>query len=167
MSNESGEKNNDSKKHFLDISASSDGFRKTNSHSTGSHSKSPEYYHENHKSSVLQYQLTSAQEYLRRVEATSKVEPNNTQYEVEILRLRNEIRKLKLRLAQRKRLATENESQREHRLATLRTNQRKRLANETPERREKRLQAMREYANKRIRHKNNGETIVTEPYIGV
>lgn len=154
MSTESGEK----ARHFLK--------QETHERTTPDNQKSSEYYHDDQKNSVLQYQLTSAQEYLRRVEATSKVEPN-TQTEVEVLRLRNEIRKLKLRLAQRKRLATENEAQREHRLATLRVNQRKRLANETPERREKRLQAMREYAMKRTRLKSDGEPVVTEPYISV
>lgn len=165
MSTNSGEKSNHNNKHnfLVQDTTSQDCLKKPTPVSSG---KSLEYYHESHKSSVLQYQLASAQEYLRGVEAASKVEPN-TQSEVEILRLRNEIRKLKLRLAQRKRLATENDAQREHRLATLRVNQRKRLANETPERREKRLQAMREYAMKRTRLKSNGETIVTEPYIGV
>lgn len=137
---------------------------KRTEHSTESSPIPPgsDYYQDNHKNSVLQFQITSAQEYLRRVEANSKVE-SNSQTEVEILRLRNEIRKLKLRLAQRKRIAGENYEQREHRLATLRTNQRKRLANETPEQREKRLQAMREYAVKRTRKGDQ----VAEPFISV
>ncbi|KAL5292793.1 hypothetical protein ACFFRR_011513 [Megaselia abdita] len=124
-----------------------------------------EYYQEDIKNSSLIYQISSAHDYLRRLEESCK-EERNTQTEVEILRLRNEIRKLKLRLAQRKRLASENDAQRSHRLATLRVNQKKRLANETPEQRNKRLQAMREYAMKRTRLKSDGDSS-TDPYISV
>lgn len=98
----------------------------------------------------LRFEIASQQQYLSYLESTVNDIPElKAQKEVDIELVRSKIRKLKLRLSQRNRLATENQEQREHRLEKLRNNQRKRLANETPEKRQKRLQAMRTYALQR------------------